>query len=315
MYSKPNARKFRSLKRNFWALTAWQCRRHPEELIVSNIVIQVNGNGAGDGFLIAPDNGVNFAVPLSLSTNDGTTVTATIDATPNGAGITLPAGNISIGPAGPLATVTQIFATAVSAARGDTTINVHVGAVVTSFTLTAISSPEIWFSGRFEDRFATDNDWYNDPKGTWGAGNDGNNPLGFGSQGPGYTFWLEGEPPFTPSGTDSMGVPLSVPTTIDKTGCGRVIRFNKPIAPRSHAAPVATAVSGIRGTLSNNATEYFTAGDPVIGALVNVGPDTYLAQNWEANSPPDPMPKEFQMNGNTTEPMALFEFHIEGFFS
>lgn len=279
---------------------------------MSNIVISVNGSSAGDGFLIAPDNGITFSVPLNLSTNDGSTQSATIDATPNGAGVTLPAVAISISPAG---ITIPIFATAVSAAQGDTVINVHVGAATTSFTLTAISSPEIWFSGRFEVRFATDNDWYNDPKGTWGALNDGTNPLGFGSQGPGNTFWLEGEPPFTPSGVDAHGVPLSVPTTIDKTGVGRVLRFNNPVALRSHAAPVVTTVNGIRGTLSTAAAVYFTAGDPVIGATVNVGPNTYLAQNWEANSPPDPMPKEFQINGDTKEPMALFEFHIDGFFS
>jgi hypothetical protein len=279
---------------------------------VSNIVIQVNGNSVGDGFLIAPDNGITFTVPLNLSTNDGSTVSATIDATPNGAGVTLPAGSISISPSG---TVIQIFATAVSAARGDTTINVHVGGVTTSFSLTAISSPEIWFSGRFEVRFATDNDWYNDPKGTWGAGNDGTNPLGFGSEGPGYTFWLEGEPEFTPTGVDSSGVPLSVPTTTDKTGVGRVVRFNNPVAPRSHAAPVVTTVNGIRGTLSTSTQVYFTAGDPVIGAAVNVGPSTYLAQNWEPHSPPDPLPAESQAGGATFEPMADFQFSIDGFFS
>ena len=37
------------------------------------IVISVNGGTAGDGFLIAPDNGIAFAVPLNLSTNDGST--------------------------------------------------------------------------------------------------------------------------------------------------------------------------------------------------------------------------------------------------
>ena len=276
------------------------------------IVISVNGSTTSGGFLIAPDNGRTFTVPLIISTNDGSAVTATVDATPNGAGMTLPAGNISVTPAG---VTIPVFATTASTAQGDTTINVHVGAAKTSFTLTAINSPQIWFSGRFEVRFATDNDWYNDPKGTWGAGNEGNNPLGYGPQGFGYTFWLEGEPQFTPTGVDSMGVPLSVPTTVTKTGVGRVLRFNNPVALRSHAAAIVTTVNGIRGSLSGGALVYFTAGDPVIGATVDVGPNTYLAQNWEANSPPDPMPAEFQMNGNTMEPMALFECHINGFFS
>lgn len=277
---------------------------------MSNIVIQVNGSGVSDAFLVAPDGDVTFAVPLSISTSDGSTVTATIDATPNGAGInTLPGGNVTISPK---PTVIQIFATAASGARGDTIINVHSGGGTTSFKLTAISNPQIWFKGRFEVRFATDNDWYNDPKGTWGAINEGVNPLSFGSQGPGYTFWLEGEPLFTPQGVDSHGVPLSVPTTTDKP-VGRVLRFNNPVAPRSHVAAVVTVVDGIRGALSNSALVYFTNGDPVIGAAVNVGPNTYLAQNWEP-MPGDPMPAESQAGGATFEPMALFEFHIAGFF-
>jgi len=76
---------------------------------MSNVVIQVSGSSAGDGFLIAPDNGITFTVPLNLSTNDGSTVSAPVDATPNGAGVTLPGGSISIGPSG---VTIPIFATA-----------------------------------------------------------------------------------------------------------------------------------------------------------------------------------------------------------
>src|SRR5260370_8554665 len=114
---------------------------------MSNIVIQVNGSSAGDGFLIAPDRGRTFSVPLKLSTSDGTTVNATIDATPNKAGVTLPAGPVSIGPA--VSTI-PIQAAAQSAARGDTVINVHVGAAKTSFKLTPIPTPEGWFHRRFQ---------------------------------------------------------------------------------------------------------------------------------------------------------------------
>ena len=116
---------------------------------MSNIVIRVNGNSAGDGFLIAPDGGGNFSVPLNLSTNDGTTVQVTTDATPNGAGVSVPAGPVSIGPA---ATSFSIQATAQSAARGDTVVNVRVGGATTSFKLTAIRNPAVWFRGRFEGR-------------------------------------------------------------------------------------------------------------------------------------------------------------------
>jgi hypothetical protein len=261
---------------------------------MSNVVIQINGSSAGDGFLIAPDGARTFSVPLKLSTNDGTTVTATIDATPNKASVTLPSGPLSIGPAG--ATI-PIQATAQSAARGDTVINVRVGGVTTSFKLTAIRNPEVWFRGRFEARFATDGDYYNNPRGTDG-GTPGSDP----SLGPGWTWALEGEPNFVPAD--------SVPTTSDKP-VGRVVRFNNPVALRPFVAPVATTVIEIHGATTAG-TEVFTAGDPMIGAAVNLGPNTYLASNQPQN-PADPAPAESNPAG--FESMALFECHIEGFFS
>jgi hypothetical protein len=71
------------------------------------IVISVNGSVAGDGFLIAPDAGRTFSVPLSLSTDDGSTVSATLDATPNGAGVTLAGGSISISPTPTIISITR----------------------------------------------------------------------------------------------------------------------------------------------------------------------------------------------------------------
>jgi hypothetical protein len=261
---------------------------------MSNIVIQVNGSSAGDGFLIAPDGARTFPVPLTLSTSDGTTMSATLDATPNKAGVTLPAGPVSIGPA---ASTITINAAAPSAARGDTVINVRVGGVTTSFRLTAIKNPEVWFRGRFEARFATDGDYYNNPRGTDG-GTPGSDP----SLGPGWTWALEGEPNFAPAD--------SVPTTIDKP-VGRVVRFNNPVALRPFVAPVSTAVIEIHGATTTG-TEVFTAGDPMIGAAVNLGPNTYLASNQPQN-PTDSAPAESNPPG--FEAMALFECHIEGFFS
>ena len=261
---------------------------------MGNVVIQVNGSSAGDGFLIAPDGGRTFSVPLGLSTNDGTTVNATIDATPNQAGVALPAGPVSIGPA--VSTI-PIQAAALSASRGDTVINVRVGGVTTTFKLTAIRNPEVWFRGRFEARFATDGDYYNNPRGTDG-GTPGSDP----SLGPGWTWALEGEPNFVPAD--------SVPTTIDKP-VGRVVRFNNPVALRPFVAPVSTSVIEIRGATASG-TEAFTTGDPIIGAAVNLGPNTYMASNQPQN-PADPAPAESNPPG--FEAMALFECHIEGFFS
>ncbi len=261
---------------------------------MSNIVIQVSGSSTGDGFLIAPDSGRTFSVPLKLSTSDGTTVNATIDATPNKAGVTLPAGPVSIGPA---VTTIPIQAAAQEHSRGDTVINVRVGAVTTSFKLTAIRNPEVWFRGRFEARFATDGDYYNNPRGTDG-GTPGSDP----GLGPGWTWALEGEPNFAPAD--------SVPTTLDKP-VGRVVRFNNPVALRPFVAPVSTTVIEIQGATTTG-TEVFTSGDPIIGAAVNLGPNTYLASNQPQN-PADPAPAESNPAG--FEAMALFECHIDSFFS
>ena len=261
---------------------------------MGNIMIQVNGSSAGDGFLIAPDNGRAFSVPLGLSTTDGTTVSATIDVTPNKAGVTLPAGPVNIGPA--VSTI-PIQAAAQSASRGDTVINVRVGGVTTSFNLTAIRNPVVWFRGRFEARFATDGDYYNNLRGTDG-GTPGSDP----SLGSGWTWALEGEPNFVPAD--------SVPTTIDKP-VGRVVRFNNPAALRPFVAPVSTAVIQIQGATTTG-TEMFTSGDPMIGAAANLGPNTYLASNQPQN-PTDPAPAESNPAG--FEAMALFEFHIGSFFS
>lgn len=205
----------------------------------------------------------------------------------------MPAGPVSIGPG---VSTMSIQASAQSASRGDTVINVRVGGMTTSFKLTAIRNPEIWFRGRFEARFATDGDYYNNPRGTDG-GTPGSDP----GLGPGWTWALEGEPNFVPVD--------SVPTTLDKP-VGRVVRFNNPVALRPFVAPVSTAVVEILGATTSG-TELFTTGDPIIGATVNLGPNTYLASNQPQN-PADPAPAESNPAG--FEPMALFECHIDGFF-
>ena len=272
------------------------------------IVIRVNGNSAGDGFLVAPDSGRVFPVSLNLSTDDGSTVNVTVDATPNGAGIVLPGGNVSVGPGG---TDIPIQATSVSSTRQDTVINVHSGGV-TTFALTSIRDPQIGFRGRFEARFATDGDYYNNPRGSDGTGTASGGSPGFSNivdgqpAGPGWTWALEGEPDFVPAGP----VANSVPNPIDKPA-GRVVRFNTPVALRPFAAPVATTVNQISGSTLGG-TEVFTAGDPVIGATVNLGPNTYLAAN-DPQKPGDPAPAETNIEG--FEPMALFECHVDGFFS
>ena len=173
--------------------------------------------------------------------------------------------------------------------------------------MTAISSPEIWFQGRFEARFATDGDYYNNPRGNDG-GTVGNDPsLG----GPGWTWALEGEPDFVPSGLDAHGIPNSIPYP-DTKPVGRVVRFNNPVSLRQFAAPVVTTVNEIHGQLSNSNPLCSPRAIRSSARLVNLGPNTYLAANQPVN-PSDHPPADQAVEGN--EPMALFEFHIDGFFS
>jgi hypothetical protein len=190
--------------------------------------------------------------------------------------------------------------------HGDTTIEVlDPGmAVVASFKVTSITNIVVNFSGRFEARFATDaalpniNPMYADtPSHT---ANDDPVPLS-----KGRTFGLEGELPFVPTAS-------IVPTNLELPGMGRNVRLNDPKALRSHAAPVVSKVVSISGDTATTTGETFKAGDPLIGQLVNFGPDTYLAGNAGTDNSGNPVPipgaEEFWSAG--LEPMALFEINI-----
>jgi hypothetical protein len=201
--------------------------------------------------------------------------------------------------------VVTVHSTVQSSSRGDTTIQVLEGATaVVTFKVTSIKHPVVNFSGRFEARFSTDNARpYFNPIYQAPPAPDLVLPLD-GSAG--STFGLEGEPNFVP-------VAGTVPTKLDMTGVGRVVRLNNPAALRSPAAPVVSKVASISGETTGG-TETFTAGDPLIGQLVNFGPDTYMAGNTDDVSPPGiPAPEEYWDGG--FEPLALFEINIGAAFS
>lgn len=255
------------------------------------VSISLAGNSAGDGFLIAPL-GATYDAELLLWTDVGT-ASVTLQASPNPAGLVFSqaALNLSTAP-----TSVMVHATAQSSARQDTTIQVLDGAnVVATFTVTSIKHPIVNFRGRFEARFGTDNGPYNrNPMYT--ATNDAAVP-------PGWTWGLEGEPDFVPT---VANVPENLETPV-----GRVVRFNNPVALRTHAALVVTTVDAISGSTTAG-TERFTTGDPLIGEPVDLGPNTYLAGNNPQN-PADPQPEEIW--GAALEPMALFELHLGNRFS
>jgi hypothetical protein len=248
------------------------------------------GNSSGDGFLVAP-RGTTYDAELALSTDAGT-LSVALQASPNAASLVFSqtAVNLSTTP-----TIVTIHSTLQSASRGDTTIQVLDGAtVVASFTITSIKRPVVNFRGRFEARFATDPAFYNQ------------NPMysaTVNNVGPGWTWGLEGEPDFVPA----VG---NVPENLE-TPVGRVVRYNNPVALRSHAAPVVSTVTSITGETSSG-TETFTTGDPLIGQQVDLGPNTYLASN-NASNPSEPRPEENWAAAR--EPMALFELHLGNHFS
>jgi hypothetical protein len=131
---------------------------------------------------------------------------------------------------------------------------------------------------------------------------------------------LEGEPDFAP------GSP--VPTNLELTGMGRVIRLNNPIAlrPLGHDStgavnPTGTvpdvvskvvSITGKTGAAPPNNTEIFTTGDPLIGKPVNFGPDTYFAGNAGGSVG---IPGAEETWGPGMEPLGLFEIRLGDSFS
>jgi hypothetical protein len=248
------------------------------------VIININGNSNGEGFLIAPSGSKIFPFPVGLRTADGSHVDANLRIAPGGANIEFQQTNVTISPVESFA---LLHATTASHHRNDTILEVIVnGEVISSFNLTVITFPQIWFKGRFEVRLATRGDFYNEKRGT----------------SKGWTFALEGEPDFVPLD--------SIPTSIDKP-VGRVIRFNNPVALRSHVPPIGVMVRSIKGRVGSGVEEFFV-GDPLIGKRVDLGPNTYFASNMPRNLNE---PKPAEEYPDFTEPLALFEFHIADSFS
>jgi hypothetical protein len=249
------------------------------------ITLKVNGNPGNEGFLIAPANGQEFSMGVSLKSTDNTTVHATlVVVAPAGVTVKLSSTSVTIGPT---ATSVKITAKTPSKTAGDIKLQVKVGASVkASCTLTAIKNVRIRFGGRFQARFPTDGDFFNEKRGTAA----------------GWTFALEGEPDFVPAGN-------TVPTQ-PGMAVGRVVRFQNAVAPRPHVAPIGVQVTAVEGEVGTKQLS-FKAGDPIIGELVSLGPNTYLA----SNEPIPPGPQPFEHYGPGFEPMENFEIHIGTKFS
>lgn len=250
------------------------------------IIITVNGNQGPEGFLVAPSGTHEFPAAVGLKTDNGTTVQATLALT-TGPGVNVQLSQTSV-TIGPTQKSVKIVAKTPSKKKGDIKLSVKVGsAVKASFTLTSLSQPRIRFTGRFQARFATDGDFFNEPRGTAN----------------GWTWALEGEPDFVP--------PTNNVPTAPGMAVGRVVRFQNAVAPRPHVAPIGVKVTAVEADIGGK-TISFTSGDPIIGQQVSLGPNTYLAAN-EPTNPAGPPPFETYQPG--FEPIENFELHIGNSFS
>jgi hypothetical protein len=249
------------------------------------ISLKVNGNAGNEGFLIAPSGTKTFPMPVALKSTDHTTVYATlVVVAPAGVIVELSNTNVTIGPT---VTNVKIMAKTPSKSAGDITLQVKVGkSIKASCTLTSIKNVRVRFGGRFQARFATDSDFFNEKRGTT----------------KGWTFALEGEPDFVP---DTNNIPTQPGMAV-----GRVVRFQNAVGPRPHVAPIGVKVTAVEGEVGTK-TVSFNAGDPIIGELVNLGPNTYLASNEPIPAGPQP----FEHYGPGFEPMENFEIHIGNKFS
>ncbi len=249
------------------------------------ISLKVNGNDGSEGFLIAPSGGKEFAMPVSLKSTDSTTVNATlVVVAPAGVTVQLSKTSVAIGPT---TTTVRIVAKSPSKKAGDIMLQVKVGASIKArCILTSIKNARLRFGGRFQARFPTDGDFFNEPRGTTA----------------GWTWALEGEPDFVPS---SNNVPTQPGMAV-----GRVVRLQNAVGPRPHVAPIGVKVTAVEGGVGTK-TVSFKAGDPIIGKIVNLGPNTYLASNEPIPSGPQP----FEHYGPGFEPMENFEIHVGNSFS
>jgi hypothetical protein len=152
--------------------------------------------------------------------------------------------------------------------------------------LTSIKNVRVRFGGRFQARFATDGDFFNEKRGT----------------NAGWTWALEGEPDFVPAANN---VPIASGMAV-----GRVVRFQNAVGSRPHVAPIGVKVTAVEGDVGAT-TVSFAAGDPIIGEIVNLGPNTFLS----SNQPIPPGPPPFENYGPGFEPMENFEIHLGTKFS
>jgi hypothetical protein len=243
----------------------------PDEVAsIGTIEASLGGASSGSAFLIVSDTATAIPARLSLRTTDGSAGDVTVRAKPSSAAtvqITPPSVHIT-----GTAVEVEVTATTPSAVPNDTTIEVVAGTtVLASIDLTAVARPLLRFHGRFQCRLATDPDAFDDP---WGHNSS------FGA------YAVQGPDPGHP----------------DEPPLDRIVRFSDPVALRPFCAPIGVTVTGVEAQ-TGGTTQLFTAGDPLIGQPVRLGPDCKFDARNEAFAP------------NGYEPISDFRMEIGSAFA
>jgi hypothetical protein len=210
-----------------------------EEEPLGPLEVRLNGASSGETFVIVSSPAGPLPATLTLRTTDGSEGDVSCRAS-QGSVATLSISPSAVHVAG-LPVDVQVLATTPSQSRNDTTVEVVRGTeVLAQFDVTAIPTPAVRFSGRFQCRLATDPDPFDHP---WGEQSS------FG------VYAVQGPDPANP----------------DEPPLDRIVRFQEAVALRSFCAQIGVSVVGIEAEVGDSMIR-FTAGDPLIGQPVRLGP-------------------------------------------
>lgn len=223
-------------------IAAWIDDGAPEdgEQPIGPLEVQLGGASSGEGFVIVSSPDQPLPATLSLRTTDGSEGEVSCRAgQASVAALSFSPSTVRV--SGSPVEV-EVVATTASGSRNDTTVEVVQGDdVLAGFDLTAISSPAVRLRGRFQCRLATDPDPFDHPRGE-------NSSFGM--------YAVQGPDPANP----------------DEPLLDRIIRFQGAVTARPFCDPIGVSVVGVEAEVGGS-TIRFTAGDPLIGLPVRLGPD------------------------------------------
>lgn len=216
--------------------------------------IYLNGAATGEGFVIVSDPAQPVPAMLTLRTTDGSAGEVECRPAP-GSGVMLSIAPATVQVSGTPVEV-QVLATTSSNAQNDSSVEIVQGdTVVSRFDLTAIATPRVRFTGRFQCRLATNDDPFDDQ---WGTGASGFR-----------MYAIRG-----PNADDPAQPP-------DEPPLDRIIHFHDGVALRPLCAPIGVAVTHIEADVGGSPLR-FAAGDPLIGLPVRLGPNCAIEERDRA---------------------------------